>query len=93
MENESLLAPILTKNETQQGISPVLEDTNQIVQDYPPENLSQLKLIFPLHEPNTLIDVLKVHKNVQDCVDILLEREVQKQVQCDFQLATQMERQ
>lgn len=93
MENESLLSPILTKDETPQGISPVLEDTNEVVQDYAPENLSQLQLIFPLHERNTLMDVLKIHKNVQACVDILLEREVQKQIQCDFQLATQMERQ
>ena len=93
MANESLSSPILTKSETQQEISPVLEDTNQIAQDYAPENLSQLQSIFPLHKPETLLDLLKVHGDIQACVDILLEKEVEKQVQSDFQLATQMEKQ
>lgn len=91
MENESSLSPLV--NKISQGMLPVLEDTNQVTEDATCENLSQLQSIFPLHEPKTLMDLLKVHENVKDCVDTLLEKEVQKQIQCDFQLASLMEKQ
>ena len=86
MQNESTLNHSLLENS--KSISPVLENPEQKVIQ---ENLSQLQTIFPNHEQTYLIDLLKKN-SIQNCIDILLQKDVQKQINFDFQLAKQMEK-